>query len=77
MKTSPRGASRSKWILSVVLLPTSLLADPVPLKRIVELALTHATGAAIATADEQQASATYRELHNNYIPQLMTGAGLG
>src|SRR5882724_727189 len=76
-KTPRRATSSAKWILSVVLLPTSLLADPVPLKRVVELALTHATGAAIATADEQQASATYRELHNNYIPQLMTGAGLG
>ncbi len=77
MKTPRRGAFSAKWILSVVLFPTSLLADPVPLKRVVELALTHATGAAIAAADQQQASATYRELHNNYIPQLITGAGLG
>jgi outer membrane protein TolC len=77
MKTPRSGASSAKWILSVVLLPTSLLAGPVPLKRVVELALTHATGAAIAAADQQQASAAYRELHNNYIPQLMTGAGLG
>src|SRR5450432_1789895 len=77
MKTPRSGASSAKWILSVVLLPTSLLADPVPLKRVVELALTHATGAAIAAADQQQASAAYRELHGSYIPQLMTGAGLG
>jgi outer membrane protein TolC len=77
MKTPRSGASSAKWILSVVLLPASLLADPVPLKRVVELALTHATGAAIVAADQQQASAAYRELHNNYIPQLMTGAGLG
>jgi len=77
MKTKRRGAHTAKWILAVVLLPTSLLADPVPLKRIVELALTHATGAGIAAADEQRAAAGYRELHNNYIPQLSTGAGLG
>jgi outer membrane protein TolC len=76
-KIPRRRPHSAKWILSIVLLPTSLLADPVPLKRVVELALTHATGAAIAAADEQQASASYRELHNNYIPQLMTGAGLG
>ena len=42
-----------------------------------ELALSHANGAAIAAADEQRAAASYRELRNNYIPQLSTGAGLG
>ena len=77
MKTLRRGARTAKLILTVVLFPTSLLADPVPLKRVVELALSHATGAAIASADEQRAAASYRELHNNYIPQLTAGAGLG
>src|SRR5271165_2367829 len=67
LKTSPR---TSKWILAVVLLPTSLLAEPVSLRRVVELALTHATGAAITAADEAHASATYRELRDNYIPQI-------
>jgi len=77
MKTSCRGALTAKWILAVVLLPTSLLADPVPLKRVVELALAHATSAAIASADEQRAAAGYRELRDGYIPQIATGAGLG
>src|SRR6202158_4426189 len=77
MKTSRRGAPAAQWILTVVLLPASLLAEPVSLKRVVELALTHATGAAIAAADEKRASAGYQELRNNYIPQLATGAGLG
>jgi len=77
MKTSRRAAHTAKWILAVVLLPASLLAEPVSLKRVVELALTHATGAAIAAADEQRAGASYRELHNNYVPQVATGAGLG
>jgi outer membrane protein TolC len=77
MKTLRRGALTAQWIVSFLLLPASLLAEPVPLKRIVELALTHATGAAITSADEQRAFASYRELHNNYIPQLTTGAGLG
>jgi len=77
MKTSCRAARTTKWILAVVLFPTSLLAEPVSLKRVVELALAHATGAAIAAADEQRASASYRELHNNYVPQVSTGAGLG
>ncbi len=52
-------------------------AEPVSLKHVVELALTHATGTAIAAAEEQRAAASYRELHNNYIPQLATGAGYG
>ena len=77
MKNLCRRAHRAKWILTIVLLPASLLAEPVPLKRIVELALAHATGAAIAAADEQRAVAAYREQRDSYIPQLSTGAGLG
>jgi outer membrane protein TolC len=76
MKTSCRGA-HFPWILAILLLPTSLLADPIPLKQVVELALAHATGAAIAAADEQRAAAGYREVHDSYIPQLTAGAGLG
>src|SRR5208283_1158253 len=77
MKNPCRGAHRAKWILTVLLVPSSLVAEPVSLKRIVELALVHATGSAIAAADEQRAAAGYRELRNNYIPQLSTGAGIG
>jgi len=66
-----------RWILAVFLVPTSLLAEPIPLKRVVELALSHATAGAIATADEQRFDAYYRELRNSYIPQLTAGAGLG
>ena len=77
MKTSCLGARTAKWIVALVLLPSTLLAEPVSLKRVVELALAHATGAAIAAADEQHAAAGYRELRNSYIPQLSTGAGLG
>ena len=77
MKNLCRGVHRAKWTLAVVLVPASLLAEPVPLKRVVELALSHATSAAIAAADEQRAAAAYRELHDNYVPQLSTGAGLG
>lgn len=65
------------WIVAILVLPSSLLAEPVPLKRVVELALTHATGTAIAAADQQRAEADYRELRNGYIPQVNIGAGLG
>jgi outer membrane protein TolC len=71
------GAHTALRMVTVLLLPATLLAEPVPLKRVVELALTHATGAAIAAADAQHASAGYRELRDTYIPQLTTGAGLG
>jgi outer membrane protein TolC len=69
--------SLSLRIVAFVLLPAALLAEPIPLKRVVELALSHATGAGIAAADEQHAAAAFRDLRNSYIPQLMTGAGLG
>ena len=65
------------WVLAVIFFSGSMFGEPVPLKRIVELALSHATGAAISSADEQHAAASYRELRDNYIPQLSTGAGLG
>jgi outer membrane protein TolC len=65
------------WILVFLVFPASLLAEPVPLKRVVELALTHGTGPAIAAADELHAAAAYRELRNEYIPQVVAGAGLG
>ncbi len=82
MKTSRRVEQTVEWILlpgilACLLLPASLLAEPVPLKRVVELALAHATGAGIAAADEQRAAAGYRELHSSYIPQLSIGSGLG
>jgi outer membrane protein len=77
MKISSRGVLALLWTLVVLLLSASSPAEPVPLKRVVELALSHATAGAIAAADEQRANAQYRELHNNYVPQLTIGAGLG
>jgi outer membrane protein TolC len=77
MKNLCRGAHPAKWILAVLLLPSLLAAEPVPLKQVVELALAHATGAAITAAEEQRAAASYRELRDNYIPQFTVGAGLG
>ncbi len=67
-----------KLVLTVFLfLPISLLAEPLTMKHAVELALLHANGIAISAADEQHASASYRELRNSYIPQLNAGAGIG
>jgi outer membrane protein TolC len=76
-KSCRRALLRATRTLAVFLLPASLLAEPVPLKRVVELALSHASAAAIATADQQHAEATYRELRDSYIPQISVGSGLG
>jgi len=59
------------------LMTVHLVAEPLPLKRAVELALTHSTTTGIASADVQRASSAYRESRNNYVPQLVVGSGLG
>ena len=52
-------------------------AEAVPLKRAVELALSHSTTMAAAHTDEQRAFAAYLEQRNEYLPQLLVGSGLG
>src|SRR3984957_18380238 len=76
-KKSWSSARIRKIFLAVLFLPASLLAEPITLHRAVELALKHATTIGIASADQQHASASYRELRNSYIPQLNAGAGIG
>ncbi len=61
----------------VLLLGTTVFAEPLPLERAIRLALSHSTTTAIADADVQQAIASYRELRNHFIPQLMLGSGSG
>jgi len=63
--------------VALLLLPASLQAEPITLKRAVELALQHANGAAMAAADQNNANASYRELRNSYLPQATVGSGLG
>jgi outer membrane protein TolC len=52
-------------------------AEPLPLQRAIELALAHSTASAVASADLQRTYASYRELRNNYLPQMVVGSGLG
>jgi outer membrane protein TolC len=52
-------------------------AEPLPLERAIRLALSHSTTSAISQADVQRAFASYRELRNNYVPQVIVGSGLG
>jgi len=51
--------------------------EPLTLKRAVELALNHSPAAAEVNTDVARAMASLREAHNQYVPQLMVGAGLG
>jgi outer membrane protein len=78
MTSAPRCVLRvcSLLILSILPLP-ELAAEPLPLKRAVELALSHSTTAAAANADQQRVFASYREARSQYIPQLIVGSGLG
>lgn len=56
---------------------SAIAAEPLSLKRTVELALLHSPAAAQSASDEQRAFATYRESRNQYYPQLVVGSGLG
>jgi outer membrane protein TolC len=60
-----------------LLLGSPVAAEPVPLRRVVELALGHSTTAAISIAEEQRAFASYNEVRDHYIPSLTVGSGLG
>ncbi|MGD0987127.1 MAG: TolC family protein [Candidatus Sulfotelmatobacter sp.] len=67
------------WLLlgELLFLPAALLAEPLALKRAVELALQHSNGTAIAVAEQKSASAGYRDLRDNFLPQIVLGSGLG
>ena len=65
------------FLTSVVMVAALSQAEPLPLDRAIRLALAHSTRSAIATADVQRAFASYREIHDNYVPQLFIGSGLG
>jgi outer membrane protein TolC len=74
----------SRVFYSLVLLAISLapfsapaVAERVPLKRMVELALNHGTAIAAADAAAQRAFASYRETRDQYLPTLVVGSGLG
>lgn len=80
MKPVSRLASASSALLLGAFVLSALpqvFGEPLPLKRAVELALTHSTTTAAANADEQRVIASYREARNQYIPQLVVGSGLG
>src|SRR5271157_32131 len=62
---------------AVLTIATRGQAEPLPLERAIRLALAHSTRSAIANADVQRTFASYRELRNNFVPQVTAGSGLG
>ncbi|HUJ94289.1 MAG TPA: TolC family protein [Terriglobales bacterium] len=82
MKPSSRGLSRALlaalgMFFAASITPRICSAEPLPLRRAVQLALTHSTTSALADADVQRALSGYKELRNQYIPQFVIGSGLG
>src|SRR5580698_3121725 len=62
---------------SFLLVVTTMAAEPVPLRRVVELALGYSTTTAISVAEQQRAFAAYDEARDHYVPSLTVGSGLG
>ena len=80
MKTVSRRGLRLAFLFSfcsLFLHGTLSTAEPVPLKRVVELALGHSSTGAAADATAQRAFASYRSLRDQYLPTLTVGSGLG
>lgn len=70
----------SRTVVTCALLSVASLsaaAEPLTLRHAVELALSHGTTAAIASAEERKAEAAYREARNNYIPVFVLGSAIG
>ena len=78
MKLLSYGVSRllTGLLFFLVAVPV-FVAEPLPLQRAVQLALSHSTASGAASADEQRAFASYHEARNQYLPQIVLGSGLG
>ena len=62
--------------VSLCLVSTLCVAEPVAFKRAIELAIRNSSSIGAATADVSRLSALYRESRDQYIPQLYLGSGL-
>lgn len=71
--------TRACATVALILATHALLhaAEPLTLRQAVERALAHSTTTAAANADQQRAFASFREAHNQYLPQFLLGSGLG
>src|SRR5258708_7500912 len=77
LKMAGVGARRHVCLGVFLFLCAGARGESLTLKRAVELALAHSPLAVEASADEQHAFAAMREAHDQYIPQVTAGSGLG
>jgi outer membrane protein TolC len=77
--TSWRSALQLRLIITLLFITAAapLLAQPVPFRRVIELAVQRSGTMAIAGADQSKAYATYAEAKAMYTPQVTLGSGLG
>jgi outer membrane protein len=61
---------------SLLLIAGTCVAEPVPFKRAIELAIRNSTTMSAATADANRMAALYQESRDQYIPQVIFGSGL-
>ncbi len=80
MKACFCSASLLRVIVALIALGTGIplaQAEPLTLRRAVELAAAHSGVTAAAVADQTRAYQSYREAKNAYLPQVILGAGIG
>lgn len=53
------------------------LAEQITFGRAIQLAVQHSPNIGVATADQVKAEQAYREIRNQYLPNLVLGSGLG
>jgi outer membrane protein TolC len=61
----------------LVLFGIRAFAEPLTLEQAIRLALSHSATSSAAHTDVQRAIASYREMRDSRIPQLVAGSGLG
>jgi len=59
-----------------LLISSSCLAEPIPFKRAIELAIRNSTAVNAATVDVSRLQAVYQEARDQYVPQVYFGSGL-
>jgi outer membrane protein len=64
-------------VVTLMALSLTSAAEPLTFRQAIELALKNSGQMQAAAADITRADAAYREVRNQYLPQVITGSGLG
>lgn len=63
-------------LLLSTLFSSHLVAEPVPFRRAIQLAITNSSALQIAANDQDRAFAGYKEAKDQFIPQIFLGSGV-